>query len=140
VLDTKFIPSKLTKKALRQQTQTELHNIDKEEDLSIDTNTSTATNIRRANRSRDDLLFTSTTLREETYEETTNRKIEKPTKDSDKVQQKMHRISSRSKKHNKKIQQQLNRLKLKNKNEIYIYFLNKRYNPFYNRINYAFAY
>ncbi len=97
VLDTKFILSKLTKKTLRQQTQIELHNIDKEENLDINTNTNTTIDIRRANRSKDNLLFILIILRKKIYKEITNKKIEKSIKDSN------SRIFSKSKKHNKKI-------------------------------------
>jgi len=62
-----------------------LHNIDKKKDLDIDINIDTTTNSRRANRSRDNLLFILTTLQEEIYKEITNKKIEKLTKDLNKV-------------------------------------------------------
>jgi len=62
-----------------------LYNIDKEKNLNIDTNINTAANSRYADRSRDNLLFILTILRKKIYKEITNRKIEKSTKDSNKV-------------------------------------------------------
>ncbi len=62
-----------------------MYNIDKEKNLNIDTNINTAANSRYADRSRDNLLFILTILRKKIYKEITNRKIEKSTKDSNKV-------------------------------------------------------
>ena len=94
---------KLTKKVLHKQFEIDLHKIDEKEKLYTNTNTSTTIDIKRAIRSRDNFLFTSTILQEETFKEITNKKIKKSNKNSNKVQRKMHKILSKSKKHNEKI-------------------------------------
>ena len=62
---------------------------------------STTIEIKHINKSKNKFLFVSTTLREKTYKEITNRKIEKSIKNLNKFQRKMHKIFANNKKHNK---------------------------------------